>query len=162
MNVSDIMTKKIVTVPPTAPLSRLWRSIFVHSINAIPVVDKNKELLGLITREDILKSLYPDYQDMLAGIPDAADFEKMEKVVRESGGKKSRNIMNPRVIYTRMTTPVMRALSRMIVRNVDQLPVLDEEDKVVGMITKGDIFNALFQSNFPLKTQKRTKKRKKS
>ena len=42
--------------------------------------------------------------------------------------------------FSRESTLVMRALSRMIVRHVDQLPVLNDEDEVVGVITKGDIF----------------------
>jgi CBS domain-containing protein len=52
----------------------------------------------------------------------------------------------------------MRALSRMIVRNLAQLPVLDEKDRVVGVVTKGDIFYALFKQHFAKKRGKKSKK----
>ena len=57
----------------------------------------------------------------------------------------AKDVMCPRVIFTRVESPAMRALSRMLVRNVHQLPVLDNNDRIVGMITKGDIFDALFR-----------------
>lgn len=156
MNVAGVMTRRVITVRPNSSFTRLWRSIFRHHINALPVVDKTKKLVGIITREDILKSLYPNYRDLVGGLSGAFTFEEMEKETKS--GESAKTIMNRRVVYTRDTTPLMRVLSRMIVRGVDQLPVLDEEDRVVGMITKGDIFYALFRKNF----QKKIKKRRKS
>jgi CBS domain-containing protein len=69
----------------------------------------------------------------------------MEKKVRNIGQKTAGDIMKRRVIFTWEETPLMRALSRMIVRHVDQLPVLSQDYKVVGMITKSDIFDELFK-----------------
>ena len=82
----------------------------------------------------------------------------MEMSIRQLSTKKAKDVMNKRVVFTRKDTEIMRALSRMIVRQVDQLPVIDEAEKVVGMITKGDIFYALAKKNFLLKTTKKGKK----
>lgn len=145
MIVGDVMSKKVTVVRPDTSLRELWKTIFRRRVNAIPVVDSKKKMLGIISKEDILKLLYPDYEDLMEGLFSSYDFEEMENRIYELNTKKAGDIMCKRVIYTRQDTPVMRALSRMISRNVSQLPVLSPRtDTLVGIVAKGDIFRALF------------------
>ncbi len=146
MKVVDVMSRRTTTVDADRPLRELWRIIFHKHVNAIPVIDKKGKLLGIITKDDILHLFYPDYEDLVEDFFAVSDFEEMENRIDELGSKRARDIMKKRVIFTREDCPIMRALSRMIVRNVNQLPVLSDDDVVVGMLTKGDIFYALFRS----------------
>jgi CBS domain-containing membrane protein len=155
MKVHEIMTHTVVTVAPKSSFKNVWKILFESRVNALPVVDRNKKLLGIITKEDLLKKLYPDYQDLIEDFTNASDFEAMESKIGTISGYTARELMNVRVIFTRTDTPAMRALSRMIARRVNQLPVVNEEDIVVGMITKGDVFYALFRKH--LKREKRKK-----
>ena len=66
---------------------------------------------------------------------------KLEKLKKLTADK----VMNKKVYFTRVDTIVMRALSRMMVHKVRQLPVLDDDDRVVGMVSKADIFKGLFR-----------------
>jgi CBS-domain-containing membrane protein len=77
----------------------------------------------------------------------------MERRISELTAKKARDVMSTHVIFTRHETPIMRALSRMIVRGVDQLPVLNDHNEVVGVITKGDIFHGLFTQHLAKTSQ---------
>ncbi len=151
----------MIMVVETMPLSELWRTIFTTHVNAIPVIDKRKHLVGIVTKEDILKALYPDYQEYMEDISSVHDFEDMEGKVRELSKKKARDVMSKRVIFTRGETPIMRALSRMIVRRVDQLPILSDDNTVIGMVTKGDIFYALFKKNLAAAAKKPSEAHKK-
>lgn len=143
MIVSDIMSKKIVTVRTDIPFRQLWTTITKAKVNAVPVVDNKKKLLGIITKQDLLERLYPNYQELVENLLEVTDFIAMEERIVELGKTKAKDIMSRRVIYTREDTPIMRALSRMIVRRVNQLPVLSRKDEIIGMVTKGDIFTAL-------------------
>lgn len=156
MKVHNIMSSRVVTARPDFTIRELWKLIFVKHVNAIPVVDAKRQLLGLITKEDILRALYPDYQQYFEDITSLKDFEEMESKVVELARKKAKDIMCRKVIYTRVDTPIMRVLSRMIVRSLNQLPVLSEKNEVIGMVTKGDIFYALFKKGLqkPLKRKK--------
>ncbi len=145
MKVRDVMNKKLSTVPPHTHIRDLWKLIFSKKVNAVPVVDKRSILQGIIAKEDLLSQLYPKFDEYITDFEAASDFEEMEKKVRSLGDKYAEDIMCRRVVFTRESTEVMRALSRMIVRHVDQLPVLDEKNKVIGILTKGDIFYALFK-----------------
>ncbi|MBI4066348.1 CBS domain-containing protein [Candidatus Gottesmanbacteria bacterium] len=154
------MSKKVTLVKPDTSLRELWKSIFIHRVNAVPVVDSKRKLVGIISKEDVLKLLYPNYEDMLEDLFTARDFEAMEDRIHELNVKKAKDIMCKRVVYTREDTPVMRALSRMIARRLNQLPVLSrKDDRVVGMVTKGDIFRALFKRHLTEKILPLKKKR---
>ena len=145
MKVKDVIRKDLVTTTLDAPFREIWKIIFQKHFNAIPVVDKKHSLVGIVTKEDILQKLYPDLQEFVENLESLADFEDMEKKIMDLSGLKAKDVMSRSVIFTRLDTPVMRALSRMIVRSVNQLPVLDHNDLVIGMVTKGDVFYALFR-----------------
>lgn len=147
MNVGDVMSRKTVTVGPTATFKDVWRTIFRNKINSLPVVDTRKKILGIITREELLERLYPDYQELFSIDGNFPDFEDMETKVAEFTSLKSVQLMRKHVIFTHEDTPVMRALSRMIIRRINQLPVVTRENKLVGIITKGDIFSFLFKKS---------------
>jgi CBS domain-containing membrane protein len=147
MNVSDVMSRKIATVLPTATFKEIWRTIFKNKVKSLPVVDKTKKLVGIITREELLERLYPDYQDLFSIEGNFPDFEDMEKKVSELSALKAGDIMRKHVVFAHAQTPVMRALSRMIVRRINQMPVVDADVKLIGVITKGDIFYSLFKKS---------------
>ncbi len=148
MTVSEIMSKNVMTVSPETTYRDLCKTIFTTHIHTLPVVNKGGQLSGIVTRKDILEQLYPQYQDVMDFLETQQDFEAMEDRIRELSPLKAKDIMCLTVIFCRESTLVMRALSRMIIRHVDQLPVLNDDDEVVGVVTKGDIFYSLFRKNF--------------
>jgi len=147
MRVQEVMSKRVFSVRQSASVRKLWRAIFHRQINAVPVVDARKKLIGLVTKEDLLKPLYPDYREFMGSLASTRDFEEMEEKIHDIAGLRAKEVMNRRVIFTRADTPILRALSRMIARRVHQLPVLDSSDRLVGLITKGDVFYALFKKH---------------
>jgi len=147
MKVRDVMAKNVTTIYPDTSFGDLWKAIFKTHINAVPVVDKKNKLIGIVAKEDILKRLYPGYEELIENFASAVDSEEMEEKIHEIVTLTAKDVMSRRVIYTRAETPIMRALSRMIVRRVNQLPVLSGTDGVIGMVTKGDIFYALFSKH---------------
>lgn len=144
MKVADVMSKKAETVSPKTALRKLWELIFKKHVHAVPVVDSKNKLLGIVAEEDLLKKLYPDYEDFIEDFVNARDFEQMEDNIHDLVGLTAEKLMSKAVIFTREETPILRALSRMIVRGVHQLPVLSQEGVVVGIISKSDIFDSLF------------------
>lgn len=143
MKIHEIMSEHVLTASAETTVRELWKKLFSRHVNAIPIVGKKNELMGIVTKEDLLKILYPDFQEYFADIGAVDDFEEMEGKVKSLGSTKVKDVMCKVVVYTRAETPIMRALSRMIVRSINQLPVLDQNDRVIGMVTKGDIFYAL-------------------
>lgn len=155
MKVSDIMSHRVVTATPKTSYKEMWSLFFNHHINAIPVTNDKKELVGIVSKEDLLKRLYPNYLELVDDFSKASDYDEMEEKVKELAGVSVSEFMNQHVIFTRAETPIMRALSRMIAQRLDQLPVLTENNVIAGMITKGDVFKGLFREKVKkMKVQK--------
>lgn len=148
MLVKNVMSTTVRSVLAQTPYKAIWLTIFKSHTNAVPVVDKKGKLVGLVTRDDLLRAVYPKYQEVFEEIETPENLEAMEDRIKELGGIKAADVMQKKVIFTRDKTLIMRALSRMILRRVNQLPVLDEKDVVIGMVTKGDIFSSLFKKNY--------------
>jgi CBS domain-containing protein len=55
--VEEIMTKKVLTISPKETVAEAARIMGDHKINRLPVVDKNSNLIGLITRGDVIGTL---------------------------------------------------------------------------------------------------------
>lgn len=157
MNVSSVMSRRVAKARAHTTFRELWRLIIRKQVNAVPVVDRANKLVGLVTKDDLLRSLYPDYREYLNEFSQSSDYEALERKIKDRMGLTAKDVMCTRVIFTFEDTPIMRALSRMIVRRVNQLPVLSNGSIVVGMVTKGDIFTALFQKHLQ-KNSRRPKK----
>jgi CBS-domain-containing membrane protein len=161
MHVADIMSRDVVTVTTDTAYKKIWQRVFSKHVNAVPVVDAKGKLAGLITREDLLAVLYPKYQDVMENLETDAEFSAMEDRFKELAHLTAAKLMAKSVVFTRTDTLIMRALSRMMVQHLNQLPVLDENDVVVGIVTKGDVFYSLFRAN-KQHSPARAKKPKKS
>ncbi|MDJ0590137.1 MAG: CBS domain-containing protein [Pleurocapsa sp. MO_226.B13] len=55
--VADVMTSKPITISPNAPVSQAAELMLTKSINRLPVVDETGRLVGIVTRNDLLKAL---------------------------------------------------------------------------------------------------------
>lgn len=149
MKVSQLMSRNPITVSPNTPFNKVWELIFEKRISGVPVIDKNRLLLGIISEEDLIEKLYPTHEDYFFDPLFARDFERMEENVVDASNLKAKDFMNKNVYSTTEETPIMRAASSMLIYKVSCLPVVREKkDKkiVVGIICKGDIFSQIFKA----------------
>jgi CBS domain-containing protein len=56
-SISQVMVNKVITASPDTSIHEICRVMFSQHIGALPIVDENHQLLGLITRSDILRVL---------------------------------------------------------------------------------------------------------
>jgi len=146
MKVRQLMNKKVVSVNPSTSFRELWKIIFKKKINGLPVVTRGK-LVGVVSEQDLLSKLYPSYEDYITDFVHARKFEDMEENIGEITKLKAKDVMNRNIYLTYPEQPIMKALSKMILRKIHQLPVIEQGtgNKLVGIITRGDIFNALYK-----------------
>lgn len=142
MLVSDIMQKKVVSVTPGATISDAAKVIFGKSHMGLPVVSKGK-LVGFVTDQDILSKCFPSMKDYMEDAVHEGDFTAMEKRVKDIMRMKVSDVMSKEVVYITKDAPVLKAESLMKVKDVARLPVVNEKNELIGLLTKRDIFRAL-------------------
>lgn len=155
MIVSDVMSTKVVSVPLTAKYKEVWNAFVKHHLHALPVVDTKNTVVGIVTEADLLQPVYPDQSQFSEEFSASTTFEDMEEKLKDLTKLTAQKVMSRRIIFSRPDTPILRALSRMLIRKIRQMPVVDDEKGLVGMVTKRDIVDALVKRQFRLSPVRR-------
>jgi len=139
---ADIMSRDLVTAEYGTELEEAWAQLRFHKIKAIPVVDKAKRVIGIITLVDFLKR---------ANLKTYETFEdKLIKFIKRTPGMDS---TKPEVVGQIMAAPVYSAKASMHIvelvpllseRGLHHIPIVDEERRLVGMVTQSDLIAALY------------------
>jgi CBS domain-containing protein len=145
-------------VSPETPVEKVWQLLARRNITLLAVVSDKNHLLGVIGEDDLLYRLVPDYRDyfseFLTATPDLDDLEEnLSKEIQLT----AQDVMNKKVISISSDQPIFKALSKMMAYNVRAMPVVDEEERFVGMVVEDDIMQFLFEKH---KDVLRRKKRK--
>lgn len=146
MKVRDVFQKKVGYITPDSTLFDAAKFIFGHKHQGIPVVKikgKNKKLVGFITEQDILSQLFPKVKDLFEDYIHERDFEAMEKNIKPILIKKVKDVMSKNPISIHVDEPLLKAESIMKLKDVSRMPVVDDKGKLIGIISKVDIFRAL-------------------
>jgi CBS domain-containing protein len=127
--VCDAMTRDPVTVGPGASLAETEAIFERHDFNALPVAGPGGELLGVVTKLDLLRAfrftdehMFPPYEQVMAG------------PVRE--------VMTTDITTVTQRTPLTRVLETLVRTRMKSLPVV-EDGRVIGMIAREDVLAAL-------------------
>lgn len=128
------MRAPAVTVNIAAPLSEALALMHDHNVRRLPAVIDTGELRGIITQGDIRGAdvLRADGVDVL----DIAEALRRIKVYQ---------VMSEQLITVRPETGLREAAMLMIENKIGGLPVIDQDQQVVGIITESDLFEALVQ-----------------
>lgn len=149
MIVRDIMQSQLLTASPQTSLKEVGRIIFGTRINALPVIDEKGNLVGIITDKDVTAKFYPSFEEYIDDYVNAKDFTAMEEKAKEVMKLKAIDVMKKDILTISPDTPILKASGLMIVKRVNQLPVV-EEGRLIGIISHGDIFRSIMgkQVNF--------------
>jgi CBS domain-containing protein/anti-sigma regulatory factor (Ser/Thr protein kinase) len=111
----DVMTTTLRTASPKMPLSKVLDILRINRISGVPVLEEGN-LVGIISMEDIVRAL-----------------EKNDLSATTS------QYMTRDVITVASYDSIVKAIRIFTEKGLGRLPVVDEDQKLVGMITKGDI-----------------------
>ncbi len=143
MRVHDVMSTGLVTAAKTDSVRSVVVKMMNRNCGAIPVVEDDARLVGMVTLRDVLLPLYPNYGDYIHDNVHSRDFVEMEDGYPEVLGRKVEEIMSTNPLTVRPYDPVLEAASYMGLKNFRRIPVV-EKGKLVGMLSIGDINRGLF------------------
>jgi CBS domain-containing protein len=145
------MSSNVITVSPEDDVKKAASLICLKKISGIPVVDTDGKPVGMISEKDVLRAIYPTYQELFENQEEFKAYADLRRRYGETTNLKINQIFNKRVITIEPDTPLLNALSMMITKRVRRLPVVDKEGKIIGIVSQGDIHQALFNEQFLLK-----------
>lgn len=143
MKVHEIMKKDVIMVSPKSSVYDVWKIIYKKNIHGVPVVDAKKTLLGTVSEGDILAHIYPAFDEFITDLS-SHNFSDIEERAADLAKAKVSDVINEKPHHAEEGDEVMRVLSKMMIYNLQQLTVTGKNRKVVGIISRSDIFDALF------------------
>ncbi len=147
MKIKDVMKRDLITVSPSTGIREIYDIFHKKHVGGVPVVDKDKKLLGMVTKTEILDVLIPDYFDMVTDFLFIDDLGALEDTLESMPLLElfiAEDLMIKDIITINQNASLMKAPVLMNKHNVRRLPVISEENKLVGIITRMDVCEALF------------------
>jgi CBS domain-containing protein len=133
--VADVMTTRVLTAHPSMPLKELARVLAEHRISALPVLDTDDRLIGVVSERDLLVGrAHPNSRRAHAEIAQAA-------------GDTVGEIMTRSPITIAADAGLAEAARLMTGNRVKRLPVLDRDGSLVGVISRGDLVRSFLRSD---------------
>jgi CBS domain-containing protein len=143
MLVHEVMSSGLVTAKKTDTVRSVVIKMMNRQCGAIPVVEGDNQLVGMVTLRDVLLPLYPNYGDYIHDNVHSRNFVEMEEGYPDVLRGKVEEIMSQNPLTVAPHDPVLEAASYMGLKNFRRMPVVDK-GTLVGMLSIGDINRGLF------------------
>jgi CBS domain-containing protein len=142
--VSDVMTTAVVTVDRLTPYQEIDRLLTRHRISGVPVLKMGRKVVGVVSETDLLA---------------AEDERRRQARMAASLGRRWRLRKQPHVRLTAgalMTSPAITigpgatipaAARLMNTDHISRLPVVDEDGKLIGIVSRRDLLSVFLRSD---------------
>jgi CBS domain-containing protein len=149
--VTEIMTRPVIRVHPDTKLAEVARLMREHHISGVPVTDDNDRLVGILSEVDVLRCLHKaagiasprGILDLVLDSTPRIGPNLLEVCRRRLENSTAADAMTDRVATIDLTTSVREAARLIRLHGVNRLPVIDEEKRVVGIVTRWNLITAL-------------------
>ena len=147
--VSEIMTRDVIALSPGMPVYQAWQQMLNKSIKAMPVVDADGKIIGILTDEDLLERAGLNQRLSVAIRMDASEL-KQQLVSLQNSTLAVTDVMTKPVTVIEDTANLGIATNRMVKSGLKRLPVVNKEGRLVGMLSRLDILRQVAQSTHPV------------
>ena len=136
--VSEVMTRKVITLKDTMPVAEAWEIMLKHLLKALPVLNAGGDVVGVLTDEDLVER---------AGIQQRLSVaERLDEQMLQSELESLRaSLLKVADVMTSPATTILSneslgvAAARMAEHRIKRLPVLDESGKLIGVLSRVDV-----------------------
>jgi len=147
MTVKDSMKKRVISVVDTDDLVVAAKQFVKYHVGMLPVINAERKLVGVLQLRDLLNLGLPDFTRLMedfdfVGTFGAANFIQPSK---EDLGKKVSEVMEE-AVHVKDSCGLTRAFALLHQHNLTDLPIVDEDDCLVGVASRVDIGTALLKT----------------
>jgi acetoin utilization protein AcuB len=128
--VTDYMSRKVVSIPPTTGIREAFFKMKEHQIRHLPVVDENSKLIGIISDRELRR---PDWVD------ESLDIAHVYYLDDEMSVK---DVMITKVHVIHTYDSMQKAARLLLDQKIGAVPVLDKTGALVGMLSAVDVLRA--------------------
>ncbi|MEU2231663.1 CBS domain-containing protein [Streptomyces vietnamensis] len=147
--VFEVMTHNVVTAAPQTPFKQVARLFAENDVSAVPVVDPDRRLLGVVSEADLLRATaeLPDLEGRATGV----------RLLSEERGlpdaETAAQLMTSPAITAQPNWNLVETARTMHRKGVKRLPVVDETGRLVGIISRSDLLRPFLRSDTAIRDE---------
>jgi len=142
--VKNVMSTDVATVRENTPFQDVARTLSQRDISAVPVVDKDGHVLGVVSEGDLLiKQGTQEIQFSRSLVTWWRDRTNHRRAAATTAGQL---MTKPAITITAKST-VAGAARTMTEHGVKRLPVVDEDGKLVGIVSRKDVLTVFLRKD---------------
>lgn len=143
MQANDVMTQNVITVTPQSDLREIAGLLLEHRISALPVVDEDNKVLGIVSEGDLVRRVETGTErrkswwlrEFFQGGMSAGEYLKTH-------ARKASEIMTPNPITIEENTPLGDIATLLEKNHIKRVPVV-RDGRLVGIISRANLLQAL-------------------
>ena len=143
--VREVMSADVVTVRSFVPFRRIAALMLTHRIGAVPVVDSMGHAIGVISRTDLIAKQAANSEGQ-SELWELLSHRARRAQVR-ADATTAGHLMTPDIVTVTPETAVARAAYLMERHAVSHLPVVNERNVVVGIVSRSDLLRAYLRDD---------------
>jgi CBS domain-containing protein len=143
------MQTDIISVHPEDDVETLLRLMREHELQGVPVVDHSEQLVGIVTESDLVireqdaDIRLPHHIDLWGGVIYLESTKHYEERLRRAFAANVADMMTRDPVTVRADDTVRHAAKLIAEHRHNRLPVVNEDDRLVGIVTRVDVLEAL-------------------
>jgi len=147
--VADIMDTDVVTVRPEDDIRAAIETLREHDLPGVPVVNGDGRCVGIVTESDLVLRdeaadiHLPHHIDIMGGIIWLESTKHFEARVKKALASSVRQMMTENPVTVTPDAPAEEAARLIAEHKHNRLPVVDSDGRVVGVVTRVDVLDAL-------------------
>jgi CBS domain-containing protein len=134
--VKDVMTTHVVAVREAASFKEMAARLGEQRVSAFPVIDEDNKVVGVVSEADLLAKEALDYNG-----PHGVSGILHHREQAKAAGTTAADLMTKPAVTIGPTEFVSRAARLMYERKVKRLPVVDDDGRLVGIVSRADVLS---------------------
>ncbi|MGW6530350.1 CBS domain-containing protein [Streptomyces venezuelae] len=145
--IGTVMTSEVVSAQCGTPFKEVARLLDEHRISGLPVIDSDQKVIGVISETDLLvrEAEAPDPYEPVHRFRLLKQHPVARKDRAKAMARTAEQLMSTPPICVRAEQTIAEGARRMAQHRVERLPVVDEEDRLVGIVTRRDLLQVFLR-----------------
>lgn len=149
MKARELMTTEVITANPDTPVSRIAAVLLENRISAVPVVDYDRRVVGIVSEGDLLHRPETGTERARSWwLEFISDSDTLARDYTKSHGRRAVDVMTRHVVSVTEDTEAGDIASLLDSRRIKRVPVV-REGKLVGIVSRADLLRAVARAQPP-------------
>jgi PTS system nitrogen regulatory IIA component len=139
----DVMRPSRLPIYPDTPLVKVTDEMLAHRLDAVPVIDRDGQLVGEITCDLLFRYGVPEFLAKLKSVSFISEFDPFEKYFEQEASSTAQDVMNTEPLTMSPEATMLEIVFALAVQKHLNVYIVDTEHHVVGVVDRISVLDRI-------------------